>query len=183
MAVSQRSADLGIPESQHERLLVLGPIRRGSRPGSRGRSHSGSHFSGAGKRVMPPGRPDSEPAPLSSLAGDADTRDRGVRHERQAFARAVVDHGEDAEAAAIGRQPGGRPERRTVQRGFVRLPGMPRILAMQFPSALPLVWRIDRRCVLTVPFGRLQHLSLRATMPRQARSKVSEWRQCSQLAI
>ena len=36
------------------------------------------------------------------FAGDAPARDRGVGHQRQALARAVVDHGQDAEAPAVG---------------------------------------------------------------------------------
>ena len=34
-------------------------------------------------------------------ASDPDPGDRGVGHQRQAFARAVVDHDEDAQGAAI----------------------------------------------------------------------------------
>jgi hypothetical protein len=40
------------------------------------------------------------------LARHAPPRDRGVRDQRQAFARAIIDHGQDAEAPVIGQLVG-----------------------------------------------------------------------------
>ncbi len=40
------------------------------------------------------------------LAGDPQARERGVGHQRQAFARAVVDHRQDAEPATVGQLVG-----------------------------------------------------------------------------
>jgi hypothetical protein len=59
-------------------------------------------------------------------------RQRGVGHQRQAFARAFVDHGQDAEAAAIGELVRDEVERPAVIRRYRhhhRRPGPERPLA------------------------------------------------------
>src|SRR5262245_55027458 len=60
------------------------------------------------------GLPRSASSRSSSRAPDAG--DRGVGHQRQAFARAVVDHDEDAQAAAIDELIGNEVERPAVIR-------------------------------------------------------------------
>jgi hypothetical protein len=50
------------------------------------------------------------------LASDPHPRDRGVGDERQALARAIVDHDEDAQAAAVDELVGSEVERPAVIR-------------------------------------------------------------------
>jgi hypothetical protein len=53
------------------------------------------------------------------LASDPDPRDRGVGDERQALARAIVDHDEDAQAAAVDELVGSEVERPAVIRALL----------------------------------------------------------------
>jgi hypothetical protein len=82
---------------------------------------------------------------LIELAGDPDARDRGIGDERQAFARAVVDHDQDAHATAINELVGHEVERPPVVRELRRDHRRPRSQGPLAPSS-----PADREALLAI---------------------------------
>ena len=87
------------------------------------------------------------------LASDPHARQRGVGHQRQALAGTIIDHGQDAEAAAAGQLIRHKVERPAVvrrHRNQHRRPGPDRPLATATAAHRKLLFPVEPEQLLVV---------------------------------